>query len=189
MVNDINNLYKFMDNMNMNTGHVSNVYVARLYSPNGDVKEYYGMNLLTDLGFNQFFNTDSNINFASDLYVGDGTGSFDKTSSQLMSALFDGAAASTVDSSILYNYPLYYARGDQNDNGRITTVTRYKMFRYNENIENVLSDVVISEYGVGTAWNALWTHSYVYDLQETVQLSSNIQVNVWTLRCSSVVHS
>lgn len=165
MVNDINNLYKFMDNMNMNTGHVSNVYVARLYSPNGDVKEYYGMNLLTDLGFNQFFNTDSTISFADKLYVGDGTGSFDKTSSQLMSALFDGAAASTVDSSILYNYPLYYARGDQNDNGRITTVTRYKMFRYNENIENVLSDVVISEYGVGTAWNALWTHSYVYDLQ------------------------
>ena len=79
MVNDINNLYKFMDNMNMNTGHVSNVYVARLYSPNGDVKEYYGMNLLTDLGFKQFFDTDSNVSFASNLYVGDGTGSFDVT--------------------------------------------------------------------------------------------------------------
>lgn len=165
MVNDINNLYKFMDNMNINTGHVSNVYVARLYSPNGDVKEYYGMNLLTDLGFKQFFDTDSSISFASNLYVGDGTGSFDKTSTQLMSPLFDGLAATTLDSSILYNYPLYYAKGDQNDNGRITTVTRYRSFRYAENITNVLSDVVISEYGVGTAWNVLWTHSYVYDLQ------------------------
>ena len=165
MASDINNLYKFMDNMNMNTGHVSNVYVARLYSPNGDVKEYYGMNLLTDLGFKQFFDTDSSISFASNLYIGDGTGSFNKTSTKLMSPLFNGLAASTIDSSISYKYPLYYAKGDQNDNGRITTVTRYKSFRYSENITDVLSDVVISEYGIGTAWNALWTHSYVYDLQ------------------------
>lgn len=165
MVNDINNLYKFMDNMNINTGHVSNVYVARLYSPNGDVKEYYGMNLLTDFGFSQFFNTDSSISFASNLFVGDGTGSFDKTTTRLMSPLFDGLAATVLDSSILYNYPLYYAKGDQNDNGRITTVCRYKSFRYAENITNVLSDVVISEYGVGVSWTTLWTHSYVYDLQ------------------------
>ena len=150
MASDINNLYKFMDNMNMNTGHVSNVYVARLYSPNGDVKEYYGMNLLTDLGFKQFFDTDNNINFASNLYVGDGTGSFNKTSTKLMSPLFNGLAASTIDSSISYKYPLYYAKGDQNDNGRITTVTRYKSFRYSENITDVLSDVVISDIHLGS---------------------------------------
>ena len=165
MVNDINNLYKFMDNMNINTGHVSNVYVARLYSPNGDVKEYYGMNLLTDFGFNQFFNTDSTRDFASNLFVGDGTGSFDKTTTRLMSPVFEGLAATVLDPSILYNYPLYYAKGDQNDNGRITTVCRYKSFRYAETITNVLSDVVISEYGVGVSWTTLWTHSYVYDLQ------------------------
>lgn len=172
-MNDMDKLYKFMSNMDMKSGHVSNVYVARTYDTDGNCTgEAYGMNLMTDYGFQQFYGQDDSVSvtFPTKLYVGEGTTSFDKTTQTMLSVLFDGLAASTSGYSgdtttPKYDYPLYYAPGDQSDNGVITTVTRYMVVHYPENITNITSDVAISEYGIGTAYTALWTHSFVYDLQ------------------------
>lgn len=168
---DIEKIYKFMDNMNMKSGHLSNVYVAKTYNEQGECTcERYGMNLMTDFGFQQYYGTDddsgsSHVDFPTNLYVGEGNTSFDKTTSTMLSVLFDGSPATNDSTTRQYSYPLYYAPGDQSDNGVITAVTQYMICHYNENINGVTSNVVISEYGIGTSYNQLWTHSFVYDLQ------------------------
>ena len=57
--------------MNFKTGHVSNVYVAKTYTSDGKcIDEKYGMNLLTDYGFQQYFGVDGTPTFPKNLYVG-----------------------------------------------------------------------------------------------------------------------
>lgn len=153
-----------MDTMNLKSNHVSNVYVLKTYTPDGTVTdEKYGMNLLTDYGFTQYFGVDGTPSFPTNIYVGEGTSSFDKTTKTLVSVLFDGLAATLRDSTINHSYPLYFAPGDQNTNGRITTVSRYIRSEYAENITDITSNVIITEYGIGSSCDNLWTHSFVYD--------------------------
>lgn len=161
---DVEKLFKFMDTMNLKSNHVSNVYVLKTYTPDGTVTdEKYGMNLLTDYGFTQYFGVDGTPSFPTNIYVGEGTSSFDKTTKTLVSVLFDGLAATLKNSTINHSYPLYFAPGDQNNNGRITTVSRYIRSEYAENISGITSDVIITEYGIGSNCDNLWTHSFVYD--------------------------
>ena len=161
---DIDKLFKFMDNMNMKYDHVSNVYVAKTYtSDNVCTGEYYGMNLLTDYGFSQFFGVDGTPAFPTQLYVGDGTASFDKTTNIMTSVLFNGLAGTNQSTTVDHSYPLYFAPGESLSPGRVTTVSRFLITRYPENISGVSANVAISEYGIGTSPSALWTHSFVYD--------------------------
>jgi hypothetical protein len=140
------------------------VYVLKTYTPDGTVTdEKYGMNLLTDYGFTQYFGVDGTPSFPTNIYVGEGTSSFDKTTKTLVSVLFDGLAADVEDDTINHSYPLYFAPGDQNTNGRITTVSRYIRSEYAENIAGITSDVIITEYGIGSSCDNLWTHAFVYD--------------------------
>lgn len=163
---DLKGLYKFIETMSSVSGHVSNVYVAKTYTFDGVLTDTkYGMNLLTDYGFSLFFANDSNVNFPTKLYVGEGTQSFDKTSNTMTAVLFNGLAATTSNTTVSHEYPMFYAPGETDTDGRVTTVSRYMVCYFPSNITDVSANVTITEYGIGTNWNELWTHSFVYDNQ------------------------
>lgn len=182
-----------MDNMNMKTGHVSNVYVAKTYTSDGIcIDEKYGMNLLTDYGFQQFFGVDGTPSFPKKLYVGEGSNSFDKTSRIMNAVLFNGLAATDKNQPYDYSYPLYFAQGDQSDNGRITAIMKYMVGEFAENIAGVSSDVAITEYGIGDDWDELWTHSFVYDNhgdKATITKSPGTKLSIEVYMCCSFLES
>ena len=190
---DIEKVFKFMDKMNMRTGHVSNVYVAKTYTSDGVcIDEKYGMNLLTDYGFQQFFGVDGTPTFPKKLYVGEGTSSFDKTTNIMTAVLFNGLMATDKQQPIDYQYPLYFSPGDQDTSGRITAIMKYMVGEYSENIEGVSSDVAITEYGIGDNWNQLWTHSFVYDSQgdrASITKSPGTRLTIDVYMCCSFLES
>lgn len=190
---DIEKIFKFMDKMNFKTGHVSNVYVAKTYTSDGKcIDEKYGMNLLTDYGFQQYFGVDGTPTFPKNLYVGEGTSSFDKTSHVMTSVLFSGLSATDKEQPIDYEYPLYFSPGDQSDNGRITAIMKYMVCEYSENISGVTSPVAITEYGIGDNWNELWTHSFVYDSQgdrASITKSPGTKLSIEVYICCSFLES
>ena len=65
---------------------ISNLYVLQKIDKDGNVTgEYYGMNMMTDYGMNQYFL--QNATFPTNIYIGNGTGSFNHTTNALLSAV------------------------------------------------------------------------------------------------------
>ena len=161
---------------------ISNLYVIQKKDLDGNViDEKYGMNLMTDYGMSQFFV--SAANFPTQLFVGNGSGSFNHTTNTLISAITNLAATNT-STTISYNYPLYY----DNVAGLVTCVARYLQCYYDYNITDVTGAVTISEYGIGTAYNELWTHSWVYDNlgnQSTITKEINTRLEITVYFCMS----
>lgn len=153
---------KFAKNFNQrhHTSGISNIYVIRKLNQDGDVVgEYYGHNLLTDVGMSGFFLTGGyGGNFPTQLYIGNGTGNYNVTMSSIVSPV-SLTAATVSDSTINYQYPLYY----DSYSGLITVICRYMICYFDYTVSDILTDVVISEYGIGTSATNLWTHSWVYD--------------------------
>lgn len=140
---------------------ISNLYVIQRVDLDGNViDEKYGMNLMTDYGLTTFFGNGLPA-FPKNLYVGQGGGgtvTFDTTTNTLITPLTTTAATNS-DTTIYYNFPMYY----DNTTGIVTTVCQYLECYLDYNFDDWYQDVSIYEYGIGTANNALWTHSWVYD--------------------------
>ena len=135
---------------------MSNVYVLQTVDMNGNVTgEYYGMNAFTDYGMTTYFNS-GNPNFATNVYIGNGVGTITVASNALFAAV-TSSAATVSNSTKNYAYPLYYAR----ETGLITCTCQFLVAYFDYNVNS--SPWTISEYGIGTGINALWTHSWVYD--------------------------
>ena len=147
------------------TPGISNVYVVETYNKNGErTNRCYGMNLMTDLGFIKRYS--EGVDFPSNLYVGNGTDeTFSKTSNVMMSVLFDGLAATVDDKTRNHAIPLFYAKGEATGDGIITAMCRFLKASYDYTISGVSEDTLITEYGIGTAYDQLWTHSFVYDIK------------------------
>lgn len=165
-----------------NSAGLSNLYVIQKVDMDGNlIDEYYGENLMTDYGMSQFFI--SNGTFPSNMYIGNGTGSFGVATNELLSTITTTASTS-VSTKISYDYPLYYDK----ISGLITCVAKYLECYFDYNISGVTSDVSITEYGLGTAYNALWTHSWVYDItgsQTTITKNLNERLNITVYLCMS----
>ena len=140
---------------------ISNLYVIQRIDLDGNVvDEKYGMNLMTDYGLTTFF-SNSLPAFPKNLYVGQGGGgtiSFDTTTNTLITPLTTTPATNS-NTTIYYNFPMYY----DNTTGMVTTVCQYLECYLDYNFDDWYQDVSIYEYGIGTANDALWTHSWVYD--------------------------
>jgi len=144
---------------------MSNVYVLQTVDEAGNVTgEYYGMNAFTDYGMTTYFNS-GNPSFATNVYIGNGVGTITVASNALFAAVTSNPA--TVSNSTKnYAYPLYYAR----ETGLITCTCQFLVAYFDYNVNS--SPWTISEYGIGTGINALWTHSWVYDnLGRTVTIT------------------
>ena len=143
------------------SGGLSNLYVIKLLDDDGNlIDEKYGMNLFTDYGIQKFLV--DGTSFPNSLYIGNGSGTITRSSQSINSVIGGLTGAYSGTGNISYEYPLYYDPefGDGTQGGLITCVAKYKTF----NLTNMLSapEDRITEYGVGTANNELWTHSWVY---------------------------
>ena len=140
---------------------ISNLYVIQRVDRDGNVlDEKYGMNLVTDYGITTFFANIYNY-FPQYLYVGQGGGgsvTFDTTSNTLITPLSTNAAT-VSDAYRYYNFPIYYDRST----GLVTTVCQFLVCYLDYDFDGWYQDMSIYEYGIGSAYNQLWTHSWVYD--------------------------
>ena len=162
------------------TTGLSNLYVAQTVDRDGNVtSETYGMNTFTNYGFEQYLN--QNKSWPHNLYIGAGTDtsvSFMQTQELIDPITLSSDASSLRDITKGYGYPMYYypyTDGTTSD-AIITCVCKFQVSVFDYNIDSVSDDVRISEYGIGTAWNELWTHSWVYDI-EGVRSSITKRVN------------
>ena len=161
-------LMEFAKNHRPNSGF-SNMYLFQTKTADGKVTgEYYGMNIFTDVGMNRYFI--DKADFPTNLYIGQGTASFDKTTGNVMSEKIPGVtmAATSVSTTKDYKYPLYYydptLDGDFDNPGIITSIMKFIECKYPTSITGVTNDFVITEFGIGETIDTLWTHSWIYDI-------------------------
>jgi len=164
------------------TSSISNVYVIQVKDLDGNVvDEKYGMNLMTNYGMSQYFV--SKANWPTNFYIGNGSGTFNHTTNVILSPITTNPATVT-SSSKSYAYPVYY----DSLSGVITTTVKFLEVYFNYNIDGVTGPVDISEYGIGTAYNALWTHSWVYNSigeKSTVRKDINTRIDITVYLCMS----
>lgn len=164
------------------TSTISNLYVLQTVDRDGNVlDEKYGMNLFTNYGMSQYFV--SKANFPTNLYIGNGAGSFNHTTNVLLSPIVTTAATSSSTAKS-YNYPLYY----DNIEGIITCVMKYMEVYFPYNVTGIDGPVDISEYGIGTSYNQLWTHSWVYNSsgqKSTIRKELNTRLDITVFMCMS----
>ena len=145
-------------------GGLSNIYVAQTINREGEVtSETYGMNMFTDYGFGHYFA--NNENWQRNVYIG-GAQSTDQSLISTQ-AIFEQITRDTDDSSLRnttidYGYPMYFYR--QGNDGIITCICQFQKSTFPWNLSDVGEDITITEYGIGSAINQLWTHSWVYDI-------------------------
>ena len=154
---------KFAQNFMRKHGNapLSNLYVIQRKDRDGNVlEEKYGMNLVTDYGITTYFASMYNW-FPQNLYVGQGGGgsaSFDTTTNTLITPL-STVAATVTDAVNYHGLPMYYDRST----GLVTAVCQFLKCYLDYDFDGWYQDTSIYEYGIGTAYNQLWTHSWVYD--------------------------
>lgn len=161
---------------------ISNLYVLTLVDKDGNiVDEKYGSNLLTDYGMTQWFTTSTN--FPTTVYIGNGTDNFGVSTNTLVATLT--TTGSTVTSSTIdYKYPLYY----DSLTGLVTCTCKFASVYFPTTTTGLTENVRITEYGLGTSYNQLWTHSWVYDntgKQSDIIKSTDIQLNIDVYMCLS----
>lgn len=166
----------------------SNIYVFRLVDENGNiVDEKFGMNLMTDYGMTQYFTVSGTDWSSVNLYVGRGTASqIDYASSSLIMPYEE--AATVVSRSIDYEYPMYYLKPVGGSPGLITCMCKFLNVMYDYTVPNWESVTTISEYGLGSSYTSLWTHSWVYDSQGNraqIDKRSNTQLFIDVFFCMS----
>lgn len=146
---------------------LSNLYVLKTIDREGNVtSEHYGMNVMTDYGAKKFF-TDGNT-WPTTIYIGNGTTAFNHTTNELVMPITTIGTTLSSDTKS-YAYPLYYHQ-DLADKTRnlITCSCRHMIGYFDYNISGITDTISIREYGIGTAYNALWTHSWVYDIEGNI---------------------
>jgi len=162
---------------------ISNMYVIQAIDRDGNVvDEKYGMNLMTNYGMTQYFVTASSA-FPTNLYIGNGSGTFNHTTNTLLSPITT-TAASIKSTTKSYAYPVYYDPIE----GIVTTVVKYIDVYFNYSVTGIDGPVDISEYGIGTAHNLLWTHSWVYNSagqKDTVRKDLNTRLDITVYMCMS----
>ena len=185
-------LKNFASNMKMNHHGISNIYIFESTDENGNVTDIkYGMNLMTNVGFNAVYKTGSEFSLSNSvqLYVGSGVSHFDKSSAYIETPLFGGLAATNETTSKDFAYPIIYSSGEQPNTGIITLVSCFGKVSYPTNITNYDSDTMISEYGIGTSYNNLWTHSHIYNDRgdmSSITKKKNEKLTIYIYMCLSM---
>ena len=182
---------------NKRTG-ISNIYIFESTDKNGNVTDIkYGMNLMTNNGFNTIYKTGASFALknasGSDpgvhLYLGSGVSNFDKSSSYIETQLFGGLPATNSNINKDYEYPIIFSRGQQTNTGIITFVSRFGVVYYDYNITNYDVDTLVTEYGIGTSPTSLWTHSHIYDdngNKSQVTKKANERLTIYVYMCMSL---
>jgi len=190
----------FMENVSKRKPGLSNIYVFTLVDKLGNiVDEKYGMNLMTNQGFQEIyaagipFNARDTQNNTVRLYVGTGVGETPYTTSDtdLEIPAFGGLAATNSNTTKAFNYPMYYSKGAVDGEGFITLISRFVEAYYDYNITNYPGDYDLTEYGIKHN-NVLWTHSRIYSIQgspASIRKTSNERLFITVYMCMSFYES
>ena len=168
------------------SGGLSNLYVARTIDRDGNVtSETYGMNTMTDLGFEKFFTNEDS--FPRKLFIGQGSTqgvSFLQTHVLIDPITSESDSESLRNTTIDYGYPMYYypIPGDAAGNGLVTCVCKFQVSTFDYNITNISQAITITEYGIGSDYENLWTHSWVYDITGHKARITKICMKDWKSR-------
>ena len=165
---------KFVNNIKGTHPGISNLYVFTSVDKNGNiVDEKYGMNLITNNGFQKMYAENDATSFdggSLNLYVGTGgsTAVPDKTDTTLFNVAFNGTAATKTGTGTSttkeYNYPIYFSASETPGRGIITLISKFMKVYYPANITGFAGMTVrLDEYGLGLAYNDIYTHSRIYD--------------------------
>ena len=188
----------FVQAMKSKRAGISNIYVFETTDRDGNVTDVkYGMNLMTNTGFNAIYKSGSSFALRNaensdpgvHLYLGSGVSNFDKTTSYIETPLFGGLPATNSNTSKDYAYPIIFSRGQQANTGIITFVSRFGIVYYDYNIANYDTDTLVSEYGIGTGTNNLWTHSHIYDdngAKSQITKKTNERLTIYIYMCMSL---
>lgn len=204
---------QFTKNFSKHHPGMSNLYVFTSVDKDGNiVDEKYGMNLMTNIGFRAIYANGTAFQ-ASDsfkLFVGtdtseSSTSPYTVDETQLREPAFGGTAATFTTTSDefypvngttkAYNYPMYFEPGEQHpagSDGFITLISRFAVAYYDYNVSGYPNNVDITEYGMGTAWNNIWTHSRIYDIQGQrgrMTKTSNERLYITVYMCLSFYES
>lgn len=156
------------------SGGFSNLYIFHKSIDGVPTGEAYGMNLMTDYGFERFFQDKatnihgtSGLIFPTRLYVGndvEGTNfktasSFTVNPSYVNPATVRNYAPNNLD---YFKYPMWY----DSNSGLISLMCKYLDCYFPDQANGgPTTDLSVISYGIGEAINQLWTHSWLYDLQ------------------------
>lgn len=204
--NNYERALQFMQNMSHKRPGPSNVYVFTVVDKDGNiVDEKYGMNLMTNHGFQSIYADGATFAPSNSvkLYTGTGVGTITLSSDpQIEIPAFGGLAATyaTTNDEVWridgkaqdYEYPMYFSPGENIGEGLITLISRFLVAYYDYNIPNFSSDVPLTEYGIGTSANALWTHSHIFDIYgelASITKSNNERVYITVYMCLSFYES
>lgn len=163
--------------------NVHNVYLLQSINKDGDITaEAYGINIMTDYGFDIYYGTGSNSNTVS-LYIGSGTTTPDPTVTSLTTPITTTGSTS-LDGEFKYR-PIKY--DSTNDTIIGMGDSYYGYFDYK--ISGLSSNVNITEIGIGTSTTNLFTHSLIYDENGdlssiTKKINEKLYITVyWTIVC------
>lgn len=154
-------LMELCNNVGNATYH--NLYLLQTVDRDGNITgEAYGMNLMTDTGLNNSWNSPVTANSSDIRKVTVGSGDTDPTlnDTTLTSPLFNGLQATYININES-NTPLIY-----NPLTKIITGRRQVCYCYYDyNISGITTDVEIREIGVqfGNNVSSICTHSLIYD--------------------------
>ena len=158
---DYRKIMTFAKNKRPHSGF-GNLYLARTVDRDGNItSETYGMNEFTDYGFSRFFN--DNANWPRNMYIGQEEGDYTKSNrtTNTIHSIFTYDSDVSRTTVIDYKYPMYYS----SELGLVTCVCKFQQSIFDYTLTNVESSVNVTEYGIGSAIDQLWTHSWVYDIQ------------------------
>ena len=156
-------------------GGFSNLYVFH-ESVNGisTGEEVYGMNQMTDYGFDKFFNIQStSIPFPTNFYVASDADESVSFKSNHAFQFPSPAGAATVSSTCLtndayFNYPMWYYAGTYDDEPvyLVSLMCKFMACYYPDQTSGGSpATFTITQFGIGESASALWTRSWLYDLQ------------------------
>jgi hypothetical protein len=169
---------------------LSNLYLLQTIDPDGNVvDEAYGMNMMTNHGFFQYFQQE--VSWPHYVYLGDYTGT--RESSALIGGTIDGKLYQRIgnfhdedslrNTTIDYDYPMYYYEyeGSNPAAGIVTCVCKFQESTFKANIETLNETKDITEYGIGSSYDQLWTHSWVYNIQGELSAIKKETGNILTM--------
>lgn len=136
-----------------------NLYILRTTDMNGNVTgEAYGMNLMTNYGFDCAYSYGGNNSYSSlHLFIGEGT----NTPSFENKALFQPIVTySSTDTDINKSY---YGITYDKENDTVSLRARMYEGYFDYNLTDITEEKTITEIGYGPSYNNLWTHAQVFD--------------------------
>lgn len=139
-----------------------NMYHIQLTDMDGNSEDYFGMNIMTDFYFNErgYANYDEGNKWTRYIYIGDGIDQ-DHQPSRDNKVMFHVLTTTTYSNeSLNSNSPMKY----DSVTGYITQAKKIWRTVYDYNISGINTDVQCNEIGFGPAYNNLYSHSKIYDV-------------------------